>query len=510
MKTTKQIFALLLTIAVLLVGCKKDDEAIPPTVAFEKDALQVYENQSGEIRVKVNLTTPAEKKLQIPIELTGTAVANTNYQIGDAQYVTVDEGALFGEVILVPKIAAADSKDFDVTITLKSGTGYIVDPLKNSFKLTIQDSQKSALTKVSFVNTNEVLTNPFLAETIEVKVALTEPSTKELLIPIVLTGGTEGTDFTTEGLVNGSVKIAANTIESTFKVIIKKADITAEKTIELSFAGDTQNYIINNDKKLAKIVLINPEVNFTTSFFADANQFKFFFLSNGTSTQYDPKTAYNIKGYRWNKVTNDYANASSMPYLNKHKSVRNAWDVEVHSWFKKQGWNSTISIPELERWEIQTGDLLNIAGCFPTNYIAEYAKATAMIQNGNCFIKFVPTQRDGLKGTAIIPTQDLVVYKVKTGYDWFGKTTISSKTVYNWFAESKTSQGILANSTNVEPVIVKVEDAVGTYDFTTTPATILIDVTLSSADANFVPADEIVYSKTNGKYTVRYKFTPSK
>lgn len=511
MKTTKQILALLLTLAVLAVGCKKEDDVIPPTVSFEKSTLQVYENQSGDIRLKVNLSTPAEKQLQIPIEITGTAVAGTNYQIGDAATVTVDAGALFGEIILQPKIAAT-SDDYNLTITLKQATGFIVDPTKNTFTVSIMDSQKSNLTKVSFVNINEILSNPLLAEAIDIKVALTEPSAKDILVPISFTSGVEGTDFTTEGLEGGSIRIPANALEATFKVKVKSADITTEKAIEYSFADDTPSYIVDKTKSSAKITLINPEVNFGTSFFSDANLFKFFLLSNGTSTQYDSKTAYNIKGYRWNNTTNVYASASGMPYLNKHKTIRNAWDVEMHTWYKKQGWTSSISVPELERWEIMTGDLLNIASCFPANYIAEYAKATAMISNSSCFMKFIPIQKDGLKGTVVIPTQDLTIYKVKPGFDWFGVTTISTTTskIFNWYADSRTSQGSLAASANTEPVIIKVENAVGTYDFTTTPATILIDVTLSSADANFAPADAIVYSKANGKYTIRYKFIPSK
>lgn len=79
MKTTKQIFALLLTFAVLAIGCKKEDDGPnSPTVSFEQSSLQVYENQSGEIRVKVNLSEPTQKQVQIPIEVTGTAVAGTN------------------------------------------------------------------------------------------------------------------------------------------------------------------------------------------------------------------------------------------------------------------------------------------------------------------------------------------------------------------------------------------------------------------------------------------------
>jgi hypothetical protein len=510
MKTTKQIFALLLTLAVLAIGCKKDDDdPITPTVSFEQSSLQVYENQNGEIRVKVNLSEPTKKQLQIPIEITGTAVAETNYQIGDKQYVTIEAASTVGEIILQPKIAST-SDDYTVTITLKQGTGFIVDPTKNAFTLTILDSQKSNLTKVSFTNTNEILTNPLLAEAIEVKVALSEPSTKDILVPITFTGGTEGADFTTEGLEGGSIRIPANALEATFKVKIKSADISVEKAIDLSISGDTPSYIVDKTKNAAKITLINPEVNFSTSFFSDANLFKYFLLSNGTSTQYDTKTAYNIKAYRWNSTTSVYAVAGGQPYINKHKTIRNAWDVEVHNWFKKQGWSTSITIPELERWEIQTGDLLNIASCFPANYLAEYAKSTAMIGNGNCFLKFIPTQKDGLKGVVTIPTQDLTVYKAKPEFKWFEYTVVSTKNVYNWYADSRTTGGNLAASTNVEPVIIKVENAVGTYDLTTTPATIQFDVTLSSADTNFAPADATVYSKADGKYTIRYKINPSK
>ncbi|TCN64752.1 hypothetical protein [Acetobacteroides hydrogenigenes] len=510
MKTTKQIFALLLTFAVLAIGCKKeDDDPTTPTVSFEQSSLQVYENQSGEIRVKVNLSEPTQKQVQIPIEVTGTAVAGTNYQIGDTQFVTIDAGALLGEVILQPKISTT-SEDYTLTITLKQAAGFIVDPTKNTFTLTILDSQKSNLTKVSFANTNEVITNPLLAEAIEVKVALTELSTKDIVVPITITGATEGVDFTTEGLESGSIRIPANALEASFKVKIKSADIVAEKAVDISISGDTPNYIVDKTKNAAKITLINPEVNFGSSFFTDANLFKFFFLSNGTSTQYDAKTAYNMKGYRWNGTTSAFATASGQPYINKHKTIRNAWDVEVHNWFKKQGWSTSITIPELERWEIQTGDLLNIASCFPANYLAEYAKTTAMIGNGNCFLKFIPTQKDGLKGVVTIPTQDLTVYKAKPEFKWFEYTVVSTKNVYNWYADSRATNGNLAASTNVEPVTIKVENAVGTYDLTTTPATIQIDVTLSSADTNFAPADATVYSKADGKYTIRYKFTPNK
>lgn len=509
MKTTKQIFALLLTLAVLAVGCKKDDEPFTPTVSFEKDAIQVYENQSGDVRVTINLSAPAEKQLTIPIEITGTAVNGTNYVISDAENVTISAGASSGEIILQPSISAT-ADDYTLTITLKQAAGFIVDPTKSAVTVTIMDSQKSNLTKVSFVNTNEVLTNPLLAETIDIKVALTEISTKDIVVPLSFNGAIEGTDFTTEGLESGSIRIPANALEATFKVKVKSADISQEKVLEISFAGDSQEYIVDNTRKTATVTLINPEVNFSTSFFSDVNLFKFFFLSNGTSTQYDAKTAYNIKGYRWNGTTSVFATASGQPYINKHKTIRNAWDVEVHNWFKKQGWSTSITISELERWEIQTGDLLNIASCFPANYLAEYAKTTAMIGNGNCFLKFIPTQKDGLKGVVTIPTQEVTVYKAKPEFKWYEYTVVSTKNVYNWYADSHGTSGNLAASTNVEPVTIKVENAVGTYDLTTTPATIQIDVTLSSADTNFAPADATVYSKADGKYTIRYKFTPNK
>lgn len=510
MKTTKQIFALLLTFAVLAIGCKKeDDDPTTPTVSFEQSSLQVYENQGGEIRVKVNLSEPTQKQLQIPIELTGTAVAGTNYIIGDATNVTVDAGALFGEIILQPKISTT-SDDYNLTITLKQAAGFIVDPTKNAVSVTIMDSQKSNLTKVSFVNTNEILTNPLLAETIDVKVALTEASSKDIVVPLSFNGAVEGTDFTTEGLENGSIRIPANALEATFKVKVKSADISLEKILEINFVGDSQEYIVDNTRKTATVTMINPEVNFGTSFFSDVNLFKFFLLSNGTSTQYDAKTAYNIKAYRWNGTTSLFAIAGGQPYINKHKTIRNAWDVEVHNWFKKQGWSTSITIPELERWEIQAGDLLNIASCFPADYLAEYTKTTAMIGNGNCFLKFIPTQKDGLKGVVTIPTQDLTVYKAKPEFKWFEYTVVSTKNVYNWYADSRATGGNITASTNVEPVIIKVENAVGTYDLTTTPATIQFDVTLSSTDTNFAPADATVYSKADGKYTIRYKFIPNK
>jgi hypothetical protein len=510
MKATKQIFALLLMVAVLVTGCKKEDnDLVSPTVSFEQSSLQVYENQSGEIRVKVNLSEPSPKQLQIPIELTGTAVSGANYIIGDAANVTVDAGALFGEIILQPQISST-SDDYNLTITLKQASGFIINPTKNTVTLTIMDSQKSNLTKVSFVNTNEVLSNPLLAETIEVKVALTEALSKSIVVPLSFVGAVEGTDFTTEGLESGSIRIPANALEATFKVKVKLADITQEKKLEINFAGDSKDFIVDNARKTATVTMINPEVNFGTTFFSDANLFKFFFLSNGTSTQYDAKTAYNIKGYRWNPTTSAFASASGQPYINKHKTIRNAWDVEVHNWFKKQGWSTSITIPELERWEIQTGDLLNIASCFPANYLAEYAKSTAMIANGNCFLKFIPTQKDGLKGVVTIPTQELTVYKAKPEFKWFEYTVVSTKNVYNWYADSRNTVGKMAASTNVEPVIIKVENAVGTYDLTTTPATIQFDVTLSSTDTNFAPADATVYSKADGKYTIRYKINPSK
>ncbi|WP_320053515.1 hypothetical protein [uncultured Acetobacteroides sp.] len=499
MKTTKQIFALLLTLAVLAMGCKKDDEPFTPTVSFEKDAIQVYENQSGDVRVKINLSAPAEKQLTIPIEITGTAVNGTNYVISDAENVTISAGASSGEIILQPSISAT-ADDYTLTVTLKQAAGFIVDPTKNAVTVTIMDSQKSNLTKVSFVNTNEVLTNPLLAETIDVKVALSEALSKDIVVPLSFIGAVEGTDFTTEGLDGGSIRIPANALEATFKVKVKSADITQEKKLEINFAGDSQEFIVDNTRKTATVTLINPEVDFTTSFFNANNIFKNFSLSNGTATQFDTKTAYRIKTLIWDMTTNAFKSTGEH-WVNLDK--RNAWKPEVHTWFKKAGWTSSITV-ETERWEILTKNLLNISDYFPAGYIVKYGNVTTGFINDS-FIKFIPTQRDGMKGVAIIPSQDVTLYKSKAGYDWFGTTTVNGKTVTNWYTDSKQTSGAISQSTNVEPVIVKIESINGSYDLTT--STISMDIILQCSDSNFAPTANYIVKNENGKYTIRYQFT---
>jgi hypothetical protein len=494
---------------IAISGCKKDESETIPTVSFEATTATMAENYTGDYKVKVTLSNPVSKPLSIPFTVSGTAVSNVNYQMAEGNTISIAAGATEGYILIKP-LTDNSFNNYVLTFTLGSGTGFILSTDKAKVDITITNTGVLASTTIAFERDGEILTNPLLGEKIDITVGLTEPVPFDLNIPITVGGTATASDYAFEGLVDGKLAIAANAVTATFSVKVSKAVITSEKTLLLGFtAGD--GYTIASTKNSLTIAMINPEVDFATSWFNTGSKYNFYYLSGGLSNQYDTKISYRQKKYRWEDPGTGFAWKSNtgICYSIAEPDKRNSWVPQTHSFLKKMTNWAAVKVVEQERYELQGSDLFGLSNLFPADYIIGFGSSISTYEQvTNGWFSFAPTQRDGKKGKVLLADQDLVLYKAKAGVTWKSSAVdAGGNTIYDWYADSRNALGVIANSARAEMVVVKLENVVGTYDFTTNE--IIVDITVSSTDANFaVPAGQYVSKTADGKYNLRYKFIP--
>ncbi|MGE0078982.1 MAG: hypothetical protein AB7S48_14070 [Bacteroidales bacterium] len=506
----KKLFVLALLAIFAFSACEKDDEEKTPTASFELTSTTLAENSTTAYQVKVTLSNKASKAITIPFTISGTAVKDVNYQISEENSLTIEQGETEGYILINP-LTDNSFDNYSLILSLTSGTGFILDTEKSSIEITITNTGVLASTTIAFTQEGEILTNPLLAESIKITVGLSESVPFDLNVPIEL-GGTaiNSSDYELVGLTDGKLAIATGAISADFYVNIKSATITDEKNLTLGFTtGD--GYVVSSSRGSISIALINPDVDFATSWFNTANLYNYYFLSFGLQSQYDSKVSYKTKKYRWEDAGSGYAWASNsgIPYFITDPDKRNSWTPQTHIFYKKMTNWTAVKVEEQERYEMQGSDLFALIKMFPSNYIVGFGSASSTYEHiTNGWFTFAPTQRDGKLGKVLLADQDLILYKAKDGIDWKNSTTdASGNTIYDWYADSRTALGEISNSSRAEQVIVKLEGATGTYDFTTNE--IIIDITISCTDSNFSVADGTYLTKTDdGKYTLRFKFIP--
>lgn len=507
----KKLFVLALLAIFAFSGCEKDDAEKTPTVSFEVSSAIIQENETSAYKVKVILSNAVSNPTTVAFSTSGTAVLNENYQISETSSITIPAGETEA-FILVDPLTDNSFDNHTLILTIGNGNGYILGSEKTSIEITITNTGVLASTTIAFTQEGEILTNPLLAENIKVTVGLSESVPFDLNIPITIDGtAINNTDYELTGLTDGKLTITSGAISAEFYVNIKNASITEEKTLTLGFTqGD--GYVISSTRGTLSFALINPEVDFATSWFNTANLYNFYFLSFGLQSQYDTKVSYKTKKYRWEDPGTGFAWASNagISYAIADPNKRNAWTIQNHIFYKKMTSWTAVKVVEQERYEMQGSDLFGLAKFFPTDYIVGFGSATSVYERiTNGWFSFAPTQRDGKIGKVFLANQDLILYKAKDGITWKSYTTdANSNNIYDWYADSRNALGEMANSTRADQVVIKLENASGTYDFNTNE--IIVDITISCSDPSFtVPTSAYISKTDDGKYTLRYKFIPT-
>lgn len=497
--------------ALILASCSKDDDPIIPKLSLSADAIEISETATSALVVKVNADAPLETAYTVGIALSGTAVEGVNFQ-QIAKTVTIPANQTSANIFVTPINVSAIEASKVVNIALQAGTGYEMNT-PTDLDITIVDNANppSDAPEVSFATSN-IVTNPYLEEEFTITVGLSKAYASALTIPLTITDGlVAGTDYEITGLDNNAITIAANEVSAEFTVRMKNtAVVDMDKTVQFAFATPSvTDYAVKATENTLDINAVDPQVDFSV-WFNEENKFGYFQddWTTSTTTYKTDLVGYDTKRYYWDETEAAWKSFSGEHYFNTAENDNNQWGEVINTLQKVVG-GRYIYTTDFERYEIQAGDFLGLTKFFANE--ATYGR-TSIKSNG--WFRFAATDASATEGTVVIPEQTLTLYKADMDV-WKAKTTVQiddngtlkDKSYYAWYADSNTTQGDVSQSTLVTPVAIQVAKSVGTYNSTTKE--ILVDVTFTCNDADFV-FDEKYGTKDGDTYTLKLKYIPAK
>ncbi|MGV8829463.1 MAG: hypothetical protein ACWA6U_14230 [Breznakibacter sp.] len=497
---------------VMSTACEDNEDKVIPVAGFEKTAFpSIDENGTAALAVKVTLSVAASERIVIPVSYGGTAREGVNYETDVVNQLVFEPGRSSEVIFITPVADELSQEDHSVEITLGMGDGFELASDRNKAVVVIANNPdgKPKGTEVSFLSGNMV-TNGYLAETLTIEVALSEPLSNEVEIPLLFTGDFSYDDIEVAGLTDGRLVMPANEVSRSFEVKIKSYEqIGSEKNLLVDFDAPTSDdYNISSQNNSVVINVIDPAFDFSRDFFNAVNEFRFFFKTNATSKDYDDKYAYRLKAYR---LEDGAWKTSSAPYVFQSQVSANSMRTVDHIFYKPVGWSTAVVLDEQARWEDQGAGLLRFYDFFPSDYLVGYNNSGPFeVQE---WLRFCITDKESTRIKVTTKPQTLRMYKAKAGLNWkeqFSKV-VDGKTqrYYFWYEDSRLTGGVLSNSPNVEPVDVVLHSMDGTYD--PLSREIIVDAVISCSDPNFlVPAAAIVSVDEQNRYTVKYKITPFK
>lgn len=496
--------------AIFFISCSDDNDPVIPKLSIAADVVEISETATSALLVKVNADAVLETAYTVGVTLSGTAVEGVNFQ-EIAKTVTIPANASSATIFVTPINVSAIEDSKTVSIELKAGTAYELTATTTTVAITIVDNANppSDAPEVSFATSN-IVTNPYLEEEFTITVGLSKAFTSVLTIPLTITDALiAGTDYEIAGLENNAITIAANEVSASFTLTMKNtAVVDMDKTLEFGFvAPSVTDYAVKATENTVAVNAVDPKVDFS-SWFNEDNTYDYFFDKwdvDGRTYRTD-LPAYNPKRYYWSTEEADWKVLSGDHYFDVNVDDNNQWKEVTNTWHKDLG-GTGIDIVEQERYEMVGGDFFGLTRFFENE--ATYSKT--MIASENGWFRFATTDAAATEGTVVVPAQTITLYKIKEGYDWKLKTTVDitggTESYYAWYADSEATQGDLSQSTNVTPVSIQVAKSVGTYN--TTTKEIIVDVTFTCDDADFV-FDEIYGTKDGDTYTMKIQYIPTK
>ena len=500
---------LMLLSGIILWSCNKDDEVKIPEVSFESASYNLSETSTGTLEVKVNLNMNASQDISVGFTISGTAVADVNYQAITNSSVTISAGSseaiIFVNAINEPTIEG----DKTIEFTLASGDNYILASTNTVATVMIEDNEVASndAPVVQFTS-DHVTTNAFLQDTVEVRVGLDKAFGETTNIPIIFGGTAEiGTDYEVLDLADAqSISFDADMLSLTFRLAVKYNEIPdLNKTVEITFPEPiVTDYKVSETNDSIKVTIIDPVAD-VSAWFNETTKFNYFYLGGSSLAYRDDLLAYNInKRYYWNPIEEGgkYKIFSGEHHFAPSSTVYNAWEEVVNFYKKEVGWPS-VDIPEQERWEINpggSGDLIGLTDFFPN--LATYSKTLIRSEKG--WLRFVALDSEAKEGLVYIPEQTLTVYKIKEGFDWKQQFTDGTENWYAWYTNSNTTQGNLDQSANVETAQVTILGGEGTYSNLT--GEIIFEIIFTCTDPDFSIDPNYYIANDGNTYTMKIKY----
>jgi len=494
MKIHNNLYVFLLTILSLsfaISSCDKieDTRQYPLTLSFESAGTSV-QAETGIYNLKIKLSDITNKDITAKVNFQGTAILGEHYSVASTD-VVIKSGT--ADVILPITIINGNIFDelLEIKIILSPSKDYAVDPSKNPiFKLNL--TKVVILPEMSFaVNTGKLHSNPFLGETINFELALSEPLRKDSQVRLNVEGGlTLGADFTVNGGNNNTLTILKGLSKVNFELKIRKRDAAGfNDNIKITLVPiDNKVFIASSGKSVFNLKVSDPVINFTPYLKSVALLSGAGFIEEQAIRTTDGTWAGKV-------AVNMDKNPMKANYLKTFKNM---------SYQSAFGCNNNSPGGDV----LRLAELLVFANT--DTVIADYGvgKTTRFFSPSDSLLRFVAEGENILKGTVTALPQKFIAKIVKK-VDWETGTNGNKQ----WHLDSKSTNGDITKSTYplvFDEIQINLDKLEGTFNMEGTIPEIVFDVWFSSTSKYFmknVPISHAI-TKEGNSYKISYRITP--
>lgn len=383
--------------AVLFFTACEEDEPLTATVSFSEETYTLQEDASEPLAVQVEINPNWEGSITIPFTVGGTAIEGTDYETITPKSFTVPAGENTAEILVTPidnNFVEDQARTIELNLGAPAVEGVTVG-MAGTTTITLENDDEAGAVTVSFAEAS-LTTNEYLQDTVEIEVTTNTTFPEDIELSYTLGGdAVAGTNFTAPDPL--TVTIPTGETSAVIEVPVLNTDsYDASSTVEFALEAPDNAAIELGADATATLTIINPQAD--VRLFAPDEDFARLYAYNTFEDVAVPATGRN----------NDDPNAGA---LFEESFAFTYYDPENPN---SLGFVSPLWSEEAFTRNTNAFNMIDLYSSGPDEYpntvdenISAGSAGIAIFEA----IRLVPTAVDATSGIAIVPEQEVTVYR---------------------------------------------------------------------------------------------------
>ena len=209
------------------------DISDPPDVSLALDSQSIFENSSSEVKLTASIPVISGKEIQIPLLIEGTAVINEEFTISSSSII-IDPGKFEGHILISTAGLDDDLVEIIETIVFKPNDIINANTSQTEIVLNLISDDNPNLNAIEYDKESFAE-----HETVTITAKISEPHSKDVLLPISLSGTSIlDSDYSVDFVSKGVPSIIAgnNNRGSNLKQLNTPINITVDNSNNIYIA----------------------------------------------------------------------------------------------------------------------------------------------------------------------------------------------------------------------------------------------------------------------------------
>lgn len=390
------IFLSLVMIAVVFSACE-EDEPLTATVSLSEESYTLDENAAEPLAIQVEINPNWEGSITIPFTVGGSAVEGTDYETITPKSFTIPDGENTAEILVRPidnNFVEDQPRIIEINLGAPAVEGVTVGTTGSATIALVNDDQAGAVV-VDFAET-AYTANEYLQDTVEIEISSNTTFPEDIELAYTIGGSAAaGTNFVAPD--QATVTIPAGETSATIEVPVLNTDSYDQTaTVELSLQAPDNAAIEIGSNATSTLSIINPTAD--TRLFAPDEDFARIYAYNTFEDVAVPPSGR----------SNDDAAAGtvfeeSFAFTIYDEANPNTIGFVSPLWSEEDFTRNTNAFNMIDLYSSGPDE-------YPNTVDENISAGSAGIAIPEA-IRLVPTAVDATSGVAVVPEQEVTIYR---------------------------------------------------------------------------------------------------